>query len=93
MVEKDIVTRLHLFLGQPSVKTHASHTAKPILDDWHLVGANGLKGFNSRCGGKGTTIYLIGWDKHLSKQAQQFIPDYATQKREQSKKIMRRARK
>ena len=84
-VERDIVTRLHLFPGEPGAQTKTSATSKPILDDWELVGAGGLKDFNRRVGGKGTINYSIGWDKDFVEAAQQFIPDYATLKREKRK--------
>ena len=79
-VESDIISRLHLFPGEPSVGTSAGRGE--ILDDWDLVNAPGLRGFNGMAGGKGNTQYLIGFDREFVEKAQAHVKRFAGCKRE-----------
>lgn len=81
-VEADTVYRLHLYPGEPATSVKTCHVNTPIPEDWELVGAKGLKGFNRLPGGKGSIQYLLGFDLEFAKKAQRFVKDHAAGKRE-----------
>ena len=80
-VEHDTISRLQLFPGAPSRKVMFAGT-ETIADDCDLASHAGLKGFNSKVGGKGSLAYLIGFDEDFVTSAQAHIADWAEHKRE-----------
>ena len=79
---RETTSRLQLFPGAPSSKVTVSGK-QTIADDWDLASHPGLKGFNSKVGGKGSLTYLIGFDEDFVTSAQAHIADWAKHKREQ----------
>jgi len=69
------------FRDLPDIHWADNSSRIPIEDDWELLGAAGMKGFNGQAGGKGSIQYLLGFDRELVEKAQAHIPDTAERKR------------